>query len=214
MRPLALTITVIFSTALIGLLIFSLIQGDVYGAATELVCLLLLWVPTILATKDYIQMPWPIVLGIALALFLHSMGLVTDWYNTTFVWDKITHLVSGVILGSLVAIELLFLDRRTESIEIPTIWFVFLITIMILTMEAAWEIVEFTFDHALGTNMQHSLVDTVNDVLTNAISGIVAGLGVVYYLSRSSAEEFLSNLRAEKMIQWFAVRFGRQTRFR
>ena len=33
-------------------------------------------------------------------------------------------------------------------------------------------------DAFLGTGMQHSLTDTVNDIVTNLASGIVGGIGV------------------------------------
>lgn len=206
--------TVIFSLTFVAMIVFSIARGDGYGAITELCCLLLLWVPMVLAIKDVIHLPWPMIFCIGLALFLHSLGLVTNWYNTTFVWDKITHLTSGIVIGLLVAIELLIMDRRTKSIDIPIVWYLLLITISVLSLEGIWEMMEYTFDLTLGTHMQHSMMDTANDIVSNAISGIVAGGGVVFYLSRSSVDDFISNLRADKLIDWITVRFGKQAHLR
>ncbi|MDW5562343.1 MAG: hypothetical protein SA339_03880 [Methanomassiliicoccus sp.] len=201
-------ITAIFEFFLAVMLVISIGEGVSYWAFTAFFSILLMAVPILLSSKNIIQLPWPIVMSIGLAFALHNLGLVTNWYDTTFWWDKITHLVSGVVIASLVAIEMLLLDQRTESIYIPPIWYIFLVPIAILTLEALWEIVEFSADSLTQVGMQHSLGDTANDIVTNLLSGLIGGLGVFYYLRRHSADEFLSNLRADKLVKWFVVRFG------
>lgn len=201
-------ITIFFEVILLAMLLYSISANESYWAFTALFSMLLMAVPYLLETKDVIHLPWPIVVSIGLAFLLHNLGLVTYWYDTSYWWDKITHLVSGVVIASLVAIEILLLDQRTESIYIPPEWYVFLVPIAILTLEAIWEILEFFVDLTLHTGMQHSLEDTVNDITTNLFSGLIGGLGVMIYLRRHSGDELIRNLRAEKLIQWFVVRFG------
>jgi hypothetical protein len=214
MRKKTLLITLLFTILLLAMMSYSIMDGDVYGVVTAVACIALLWVPATLEQMDIITHPWPIVMSAGIALSLHCLGLVTDWYNTTFVWDKITHLFSGIVLGSLVAVQLMIMDRQIKTVAIPPAWFLFLITASILTLESVWEIIEFSFDQLIGTSMQHSLVDTVNDVITNTISGIVAGLGVIYGLRKYTADEFVETLHAEKLVRWFKGRFGRKTYFR
>ena len=48
----------------------------------------LMLVPLALEARKVILLPWPIVLGAALSLLLHGLGLVTEWYYTVFWWDK------------------------------------------------------------------------------------------------------------------------------
>ncbi len=201
-------ITVAFEVLLGTMLVLSIWEAVTYWAFTAFFSMLLMPVPAILAVKNVIQLPWPMVVSIGLALVLHNLGLVTDLYNTSFWWDKLTHLVSGVVIASLVAVELILLDQRTDSIYIPPIWYLFLVPIAILTLESIWEMVEFFVDQMLHTGMQHGLVDTVNDVATNLLSGLIGGVGVMYYLRSHSVDEFITNLRAEKLINWFFVRFG------
>lgn len=201
-------ITVAFEVLLGTMLVLSAWEAVTYWAFTAFFSMLLMPVPAILAVKNVIQLPWPMVVSIGLALVLHNLGLVTDLYNTSFWWDKLTHLVSGVVIASLVAVELILLDQRTDSIYIPPIWYLFLVPIAILTLESIWEMVEFFVDQMLHTGMQHGLVDTVNDVATNLLSGLIGGVGVMYYLRSHSVDEFIANLRAEKLINWFFVRFG------
>jgi hypothetical protein len=203
-----LKITVLFEVILGAMLVYSVVNAVSYWAFTALFSMLLMTVPAVLSAKSIIQLPWPMVVSIGLAFTLHGLGLVTEWYDTSYWWDKLTHLVSGVVIASLVAVELLLLDQRTGSIYIPPVWYLFLVPIAILTLEALWEMVEFFVDQALQTGMQHSLMDTANDIATNFFSGLIGGLGTMIYLRRHPVDELITNLHAEKLIQWFVVKFG------
>jgi len=202
MRRATLVISSFFTFVILSMLAYSVSNGDWYGCGNDIACILLMWTPAYLEKKEWITHPWPMVLVAGLALSLHCLGLATDWYNTTFVWDKVTHLVSGLMVGGFIAIQLIIMDRQTESVDIPAVWFLFLIAIFVLSMEGIWEMLEFSFDQVLGTHMQHSLGDTANDILTNTISGIVAGTVVMYSMRRMSVDEFVDGLNAEKLIGW------------
>lgn len=207
-----IAITIFFEVLLAGFLAYSIMEAASYWAFTALFSALLMPVPALLSARDVIRLPWPMVTSIGLALVLHNIGLVTYWYDTTFWWDKLTHLVSGLVISSLVAVELMLLDQRTVSIYIPPIWYLFLVPIAILTLEAIWEMLEYLVDQLLQVGMQHSLADTANDILVNLISGVAGGLGAMYYLHRHPAEELIAELHAEKLVRWFVVRFGEPDR--
>ncbi len=214
MRASIVVITALFSALLVLMLGVSILNHDAYAITTELLCLLLLWIPLLLEVKNIIHFPWPIFLGIALALSLHSLGLVTNWYITIFWWDKLTHLISGVIIASFVATTMLIIDRVSDAVKVPIRWIPFICLISILTLEAFWEILEFSVDQGLGGNMQHGLQDTVNDILVNAFSGLVGGIIMAIYISRSSPGKYLSNLNADKIFKWLKKRYNNPERLR
>jgi len=214
MRRSILALTAAFSAALLAMIGESASLGDPYATATGMVCLGLMWVPAILEARGYLQAPWPMVLGCGLALSLHTLGLVTGWYYTSFWWDKLTHLSSGIMIGTFFAIAFMAIDRYSRTVRIPPRWYPFFIMVSVLTMEAFWEIIEFALDGITGTMMQHSLADTVNDILTNAASGIMAGLGVVLYLRGGSVDTLLTGLRADRIIGWFRKRYGKAARLK
>lgn len=212
MRRQTMAITVITEAILLALLVYGISHWRTYWISTVLLSQVLMLVPLVLEAKKMILLPWPIVLGASLSLLLHSLGLATEWYFTVFWWDKLTHMTSGVVLSTLVAIEVLLLDLRNESVKIPYIWYLLIVPIAILTLEGIWELLEYTIDVVLGTGMQHGLTDTVNDIATNLISGIVSGIGVVYYLRRRPVDEFVASLEAERLEQWFLRRLGKGSR--
>lgn len=162
--------------------------------------MLLMAVPLILDRAGKATLPWTIVMCAGMALFLHSLGLTAGFYGL-FWWDKITHLMSGIAVASLVSMVLLIMMHHTETIKIPPRWFPFLLLVSVLAFEGLWEMLEFSMDAFRGTGMQHGLQDTANDMLTNAISGIVAGAGAAYFIGKSSVREIVERMKVEDAVR-------------
>lgn len=196
-------ITGAFSLILLGMLYISLNEADSYAYSTELVSLFLLWIPPFLSWRGVVELPWPIILLIGVSLFLHSLGLVTLWYYSTFWWDKLTHFVTGMVVAALITMALLIIMQHSRTITVPSKWMVFFVFVAVVAFEVFWEIFEFTMDSTVGTNMQHSLEDTANDILTNFITGLIAGVAVAYYLSRCTLDDFVEGLKVERAVAWF-----------
>lgn len=189
------------------MLVLSVADGYRYAYSTQLISLLLLTVPAWLVRRDVVVLPWPILAGIGLSLGLHSLGLVTDWYHTTGWWDALTHFVSGITVASLAAVVLIVVIVSSKKIKVPTGWIPFLIFIAVLTMEGFWEILEFAVDVGVGTAMQHGLSDTMEDIVANVLSGMVAGLGFALYISKASLGELVEGMRVERLVAWTRRRF-------
>lgn len=202
MRNIRMSIIVASAIALAAMLVLSILSGDSYSYSTQLFSILLLAIPAWCLRRDVMVLPWPILTGIGLALFLHSMGLVTNLYNTTNWWDSITHFVSGITVASLAAIALIMVIVFSEKTRVPVTWVPFLIFVSVLSMEGVWEILEFSLDHVIGTGMQHGLEDTMKDIVANSLSGIVAGLGFAYYMSRASLHQLVDGLKVEGLVEW------------
>ena len=202
MRKIGMSIIAASAIALAVLLVLSILSGDRYSYSTQLFSILLLAIPAWCLKQNVMVLPWPILLGIGLSLFLHSLGLVTNMYNTTNWWDSITHFVSGITVASLAAIALIMVMMFSEKTKVPTSWIPFLILVSVLAMEGVWEILEFTLDQIIGTAMQHGLEDTMKDIVANTVSGIVAGLGFAFDISRASLHQLVDGLRVEGIVEW------------
>ncbi len=202
MRLNRMSLLVASAVALAIMFAISMMSGDSYAYNTELFSILLLAIPAWCIARGVIVLPWPILLGIGLSLVLHSLGLVTDLYNNTDWWDNITHFISGITVASLAAVVLIVVIVSSKKIRVPTPWIPFLIFVSVLAMEGVWEMLEFTMDMIIGTSMQHGLSDTMGDIVANSLSGVVAGLGFAYYISRASLRELVDDLRVERIVEW------------
>lgn len=190
----AITIAIMF--------LISVAAGDRYACSTALLSILLLAIPAGCIVRNVIVLPWPVLVGIGLSLVLHNLGLVTNWYNTTTWWDSITHFLSGITVASLAAVVLIVAIVSSEKIRVPTVWIPFLIFASVLAMEGVWEILEYSLDVIIGTMMQHGLDDTMKDIVANTVSGVVAGLGFAYYISKASLQDLVDNLKVERIVEW------------
>ena len=200
MRKAQNTIIAASAIAIGAMLVASIIEGYRYSYATSIACLLLLMIPAICMAKDVVLLPWPVVLCIGVALSLHCLGVLMDWYTLIHWWDKLTHLVSGIAVASLAALALIVFIVSSSKTIVPLAWVPFLIIISVLTMEGIWEIFEFSLDTIIGTYTQHSLADTMGDITTNTISGVIAGLGVAYYMSKASLDCLVESMRVDRIV--------------
>jgi len=207
MKRMHMAIVVGSMLGLVAMLVLSVLAGDSYAYNTELASLLLLAIPAWCLVRETVVLPWPILLGIGLSLFLHSLGLVTGWYHTTGWWDGLTHFVSGITVAALAAVVLIVVIVSSKKIRVPVSWVPFLILTAVLTMEATWEILEFSIDAITGTVMQHGLADTMEDIMANTASGIIAGLGFALYISRASLRELVDGMRVGRVVAWARRRF-------
>ena len=134
------------------------------------------------------------------AIFL---GEVMDFYYRVPHWDSILHFFSGGMLGALgfILVDLLNSSRRVGVNLSPLFISVFAFCFA-LAAGAVWEIYEYSFDCALGLNMQkymtadnvakigqEALRDTMKDVILDAAAAL--GVAVLGYFSekRQRAKE-------------------------
>ncbi|MCE5297313.1 MAG: hypothetical protein LLG16_09480 [Euryarchaeota archaeon] len=194
--------TVFFTLLLISLIIISQIGRNGYSLWTGVISILLMWTPQALDMGGLIRLPHFVIIIIGLSLFLNSFGVVTGLYDDTFWWDKLTHIISGFAVAAIATVALLILQNMNK-ISVPPYWYVFFIFIIVMFFEATWEIIEFVLDNTVGTSMQYGKMDTVNDLMSDSISGIVAGAGSAYYVKRNGSEDYIARCEAERMCQIF-----------
>lgn len=200
MKGSILAVTAAFEAVLGVMLVFCIFNKGSYEYWSVFFGMILMAVPLILHRLEKVTLPWSVVLCAGVALFLHALGLTVGFYGLSW-WDKLTHLMSGVAVASLTALVLLVMVHHTDTIKIPPKWFPFLLFVSVLAFEGFWEVLEFSVDMFRGTEMQHGLQDTVNDILTNAVSGVVAGIGAAHFIGKSSIHEIVENMRVEGTVR-------------
>ena len=151
--------------------------------------------PSLIARRWKILLPNFIYVLYFIFLYLAIyLGEVWDFYYLIPHWDTMLHAFSGAMLGALgfVLIDLLNRDQKVRVSLSP--FFVALFAFCFaLAMGAIWEIYEYSFDGALGLNMQkfrladgtvlaghNALRDTMKDIIIDALSAF--GISVIGYI--------------------------------
>ena len=132
---------------------------------------------------DYINRNKTIISGSLVALyciyciFALICGVMLNFYDFIPWWDLAMHLIAGIILGIL-GNSIINKIQKGKKID-PIIRMFFIIGIACLG-GIAWEIYEFAVDSWFGLDTQKVLLtgvaDTMGDIITDLIGGILAGI--------------------------------------
>lgn len=168
---------------------YSLWIWDIFLALVGMFGFFLTTVPYIVSRRADISMPWEVNLLIALSLYLHVAGHISDYYMVfSPYYDKIAHFVSSITISVLGFVLVLLVDRYS-GLRLTRPMIVFFIVIFTMGLGALWEIYEFLFDTLFATALQHGLDDTMTDLIFDLFGAvIIAAVGNIY-LRRLTKEE-------------------------
>jgi hypothetical protein len=186
--------------ALVAMAVYHAVTGDLVLVGYCVLASVVLLVPPILARTSHANIPveLELVLIVLLALDL-IMGKWLGLYDRIVYWDKVLHLGDSAMLGTL-GFLCLFVLRTTGRLRVGATTAIGITVWLTLGLGAAWEIGEFCVDRIFDTYTQGSptmspLVDTMWDLILDAVGGLVGGIAGVAYLHRSS--------RAQRVAHWF-----------
>lgn len=176
------------------LLVLIFIRGWIIGDHSQdfliIITFILTYFPSILSKKFGVYLPKRLQLIITLFIFAAQiLGEIGDFYEKISWWDTMLHTISGIVLG-LVGFLFVYLLNEKGNINVnlsPKFVIIFAFCFA-LTMGVFWEFFEFGADRLFGYNMQKfrmpgqdGLVDTMNDLIVDAIGAIVACIGGYIY---------------------------------
>ena len=130
---------------------------------------------------------------IFLAMYL---GNILNFYTVISSYDKILHLLSGIIIGIIGLIIYAYFTKEYMKKLNPRFSILF-IFIFCVALAGCWEIWEFTGDRFFGFNSQNgSLFDTMMDIICGTIGGIIS-LFPIYKFIKGSNNKFLNKIIKE-----------------
>lgn len=124
-----------------------------------------------------IRLPFLLELCAVTFLLMALLGNTLDFYAQVPYWNKLTHLIAGVMLGA-IGYALVDLLAGTEGRRaLPAIFIPLFAMTFSVTGTALWEVWEFAVD-ATGTGhlLQLGLRDTMWDLIAGTIGALVAGV--------------------------------------
>jgi hypothetical protein len=129
------------------------------------------------------------VIFIYATLFL---GEIANFYEKYWWWDVLLHMGSAVGFG-LVGFTLLILLFRSKRITASPILLCLFGFSFAVALGALWEIWEFALDQLFDLNTQKSgLMDTMWDLIINAIGGLISAVAGYFYLVRPEPNNALT----------------------
>lgn len=126
------------------------------------------------------------------------LGNVFDFYIIIPMYDKILHLLSGLIIGLIGYI--LFLHVSSGSVENSFKRYMPILFSIIFSIAAAgvWEIWEFSTDQLFGfTSQNNSLHDTMWDIICGTLMGIISNIPIYLYYIKGKKIKFIENINKQ-----------------
>ena len=168
-------------------LIIAFIIGCVTGDHSQdfiiVITFLLTFYPSILAKRFGVYLPKRLEIIITLFIFAAQvLGELNGFYDKIPWWDTMLHTTSGIILGLAGFLVVYLLNEKGDAnVNLSPIFVVIVAFCFALTMGVFWEVFEFGADRLFGLNMQKfrmpgqdGLVDTMEDLMVDAIGALVA----------------------------------------
>lgn len=157
--------------------VVALFAGDA-GAA------LALGFATVLALlARVVNLPRPYDLGFVVVLTLHAAGEALGWYDSLEWFDRVVHVVLPCLVAPVLYIGLARLDVLPDPRDETTVRHYTGMAIVAFCLGMAvgglWEIVEFTSDGMLDTQLSEGNSDTVGDLVADAIGALLGALLLV-----------------------------------
>lgn len=117
------------------------------------------------------------------------LGNVCNFYTLINHYDKILHLLSGIIIGIIGLIIYAHFTKEYMKKLNPKLMIIF-VFIFCVALAGCWEIWEFTGDRLWGFQSQNnSLVDTMTDIICGTVGGIIS-LFPIYGFAKGKRIDF------------------------
>lgn len=111
------------------------------------------------------------------------LGNVWDLYRIIPIYDKLLHLLSGVIIAIIGFVLFLYLNNGNIKGDFNTYFAVIFSIIFSIAAAGLWEIWEFSTDMLFEFHSQNnSLIDTMMDIICGSIMGIIANIPIYLYI--------------------------------
>lgn len=183
-----LSVTVFIQLAVFSISVTSFVERQWPTAFSGIVVLLLTFVPALLERRLRVRLPIEVSLFVCLFLFASFvLGEVRGFYEQVWWWDLVLHGSSSFVTG-LIGFLAVYVFYMTHRIRIAPIYVAAISFGAAITVGTIWEIFEFLMDRSFGFNMQKSgLVDTMTDLIVNALGALIAAAFGYYYVRREDA---------------------------
>ena len=112
------------------------------------------------------------ICAIIFDVFATAGGSVLNLYRTIGCYDKVIHFMSGILAAAFGRMIMEFVLKRKK---LPQVKAVILLFALFFSFACAglWGVYEFSTDQLIGTSMQGDAFDTMTDIISGVLGGLV-----------------------------------------
>ncbi|QSW98725.1 hypothetical protein [Haloterrigena alkaliphila] len=162
----------VLQLGLVGLVGYGLVTTRFDIAATGGFALAITLLPAALRREYGYSMDVGLVLWIAVAMILHTVGSL--WLYEWFQWyDEITHTVSATIIAGIGYASFRAFELHSDDIDVPPAFRAVFIVVFVLAAGVVWEVLEFSLG---GVITVYGIDDIVTDFVFNAVGAVITAV--------------------------------------
>ncbi|NYT17262.1 MAG: hypothetical protein GKC06_04570 [Methanomicrobiales archaeon] len=193
---------VYFAWAMQGLILLEGIYGLIILNPsiifTAFIGFFLTCIPYLIERRVRVTLPWEVNFLIAFAVFLHVAGYSQHLYLFLYpYYDKFAHFISSITVAVLAFVSILLINRFSCT-KLARWQIFFYIVIFTMAIGSFWEIYEYLMDTFFGSHLtkllQHSLDDTMIDLITDLLGGIVVAAFGTWYIQKKTLDELTDQM--------------------
>lgn len=126
------------------------------------------------------------------------LGNVFDFYIIIPMYDKILHLLSGLIIGLIGYILFLHVSNGSPENSFKRYTPILFSIIFSIAAAGVWEIWEFSTDQLFGfASQNNSLHDTMWDIICGTLMGIISNIPIYLYYIKGKKIKFIENINKQ-----------------
>ncbi len=186
-------------------------RGFYYSAGSAIACMFLASIPIIFRQYRLITFPLWMALWYFFLLWLHSFGILHDYYGRIYWFDELTHTMAIGLSACVIFLLLILINHHARSVRLPPLTYPLFMIIFAMGLGVTWEVLEFVLDVTINTPMQYSLADSVSDMMTDLGGGLLAASACLIYLLFLDPDQISDALQADRLIKRYQRKYHRGT---
>ena len=187
-------ISYILKIVMIILFFIAIFRDDWTWIFGCLIAIIISLIPSILKRNYKVTLPWILDLMITATLFVHVAGGIFNFYHSIPLYDKFAHFISSILIAFLAFVVIYILDEHWDGLHMDKYAMAFFVVMTTMAMGVIWEFNEWTTDLIFGTNEQWGLNDTMTDLVTDTIGGIIIAVVGVNMIKKGGLQIMTKDL--------------------
>ena len=173
---------------------------DLLILAMSVIC----FAPVIMKYLGIVELPAPIVVMVAIAPWLHALGLAMGYYRSLDNYDTLTHTFSSMVVAVVVFYALSCVHYYGGGrVNFTGRGLAILTALLSMTFSVYWEVLEYLTDQFLPSMSQYSPYDTVTDLICDAAGTFIGSIWVGFYMRRRTTKDVIESFHFNDRILRF-----------